>query len=342
MIMGTKEKILQFITANKSASGPELTMNFGISKQAVNKHIKALVQEQKIVKKGVTKGSIYILASETKTAPALPKINETLQLNNLEEHEVFKNIVLRTNLKNLVSEQTFTILRYAFTELLNNSIDHSSSQTCSLQIALDQYDVNFTIRDYGIGIFQSISSKFGLNDEQEALGELLKGKKTTMSERHSGEGVFFSSKSADTAAFRSHNINVVFDNLKNDVFVEHKRLIKGTEVRFSISRNTKRDLSEIFAQYSPEEYDYRFEKTKVMVKLFPRDYVSRSEAKRLVSSLDKFKEVILDFKNVTSIGQGFADEIFRVFQNDHPDIRILTENTDPVLQQMIKHVVDNK
>jgi len=342
MIMNTKEKILQFITTNKSASGPELVMHFGISKQAINKHIKALVQEQKIVKKGVTRGSIYILASKTKTAPALPKINETLQLKGLEEHEVFRNIDLRTNLKRLVSEQAFTILRYAFTELLNNSIDHSTSQTCSVQIVLDQYDVNFIIRDFGIGIFQSISSKFGLNDEQEALGELLKGKTTTMSERHSGEGVFFSSKSADKVAFRSHNINVVFDNLKNDVFVEHKRFIEGTDVRFSISRNTKRELSEIFSQYSPEEYNYQFEKTKVMVKLFLRDYVSRSEAKRLISGLDKFKEVILNFENVASIGQGFADEIFRVFQNDHPDIRILTENTDPVLQQMIKHVVDNK
>ena len=341
MIMNTKEKILQFITANKSASGPELAIHFGVSKQAVNKHIKALVQEQKIVKKGVTRGSMYILASETKTAQALPKINEILQLEGLEEHAVFKNIDLRTNLKNLVSEQTFTILQYAFTELLNNAIDHSSSQTCSLQIVLDQYDVNFIIRDFGIGIFQSISSKFGLNDEEEALGELLKGKKTTMSERHSGEGVFFSSKSADTAAFRSHNINVIFDNLKKDIFVEQKRFIKGTEVLFSISRNSKRDLSNIFSQYSPEEYDYRFEKTKVMVKLFPRDYVSRSEAKRLVSGLEKFKEVILDFKNVTSIGQGFADEIFRVFQNDHPDIQITTENTNPVLQQMITHVVDN-
>ena len=340
--MKTKDKILHFIATKKSATSSDLVSHFRISKQAVNKHIKALVQEQKIVKQGITRGTIYILPSETKTSPSLPKINKILQLNNLEEHEVFKNIDLQTNLRNFISEQAFTIIRYAFTELLNNAIDHSYSQTCSLQVVVDHYNVNFLIRDFGIGIFHSISSKFDLNDEYEALGELLKGKKTTMRERHSGEGIFFTSKSADMVEFRSHNITLLFNNLKNDVVVEQRRFIKGTEVRFSISRNSRRELSNIFSEYSPEEYDYQFERTRVMVKLLAQDYVSRSEAKRLLSDLEKFSEIILDFKNVSSIGQGFADEIFRVFRNGHPDIQIITENTNPVLQQMISHVVDYK
>jgi len=340
--MNNKEKILLLIMERKSVSGSEIARHLDISKQAVNKHIKTLVQEHKILKKGVTRGAMYIPANETAPAAILPKINDKFELKGLEEHEVFKNIAVRTNLGNLLSEHAFTIVRYALTEILNNAIDHSASQTCSLQLVLDQYNAGFIIRDFGIGIFFSIMSKFGMKDEQEALGELLKGKKTTMAERHSGEGVFFSSKSADTVAFRSHNINLVFDNLKNDVFVEQKRFIKGTEVRFSISRKSKRDLANIFSQYSPEEYDYRFERTRVMVDLLAGNYVSRSEAKRLLAGLEDFKDIILDFKKVSSIGQGFTDEIFRVFQSDHPDIRIMAENTKPVIQQMISHVVDNK
>ena len=46
--MVTKDSIHQYIVKNKSASGRELAEYFGITKQAVNKHIKALVQEQKI------------------------------------------------------------------------------------------------------------------------------------------------------------------------------------------------------------------------------------------------------------------------------------------------------
>ena len=62
--------------------------------------------------------------------------------------------------------------------------------------------------------------------------------------------------------------------------------------------------------------------------------ISRSEARRLLLGLEKFKEIILDFKDVKKIGQGFADEIFRVFHNRHPNIVINTVNVSPTIKQM--------
>ena len=73
-------------------------------------------------------------------------------------------------------------------------------------------------------------------------------------------------------------------------------------------------------------------------KLFLENYVSRSEARRLLYGLDKFKEINLDFQGVKFIGQGFADEIFRVFSRKHPEIIIKTRNVNDVIQQMIIHV----
>ncbi|MBA7617911.1 hypothetical protein ES703_25229 [subsurface metagenome] len=113
-------------------------------------------------------------------------------------------------------------------------------------------------------------------------------------------------------------------------------------MKFSISRVSKRNLESTFKLYAPEEYDYRFEKTKVYVNLFQTEFVSRSEAKRLLLGLEKFKEIILDFKGVKSIGQGFADEIFRVFKKQYPDIIIKTKNLNYIIESIIKHVVDNK
>jgi hypothetical protein len=78
------------------------------------------------------------------------------------------------------------------------------------------------------------------------------------------------------------------------------------------------------------------------VRLFHQNYISRSEAKRLLYGLDKFKQITLDFKGVNSIGQGFADEIFRVFSDSHPNIELKVENISPALEPMIKHAVDNK
>ena len=74
------------------------------------------------------------------------------------------------------------------------------------------------------------------------------------------------------------------------------------------------------------------------MKLLQRDYVARSEARRLLANLEKFSEIVLDFRDVKSMGQGFADEVFRVFASRYPAIVISTENTNPVLDAMIRHV----
>ena len=65
------------------------------------------------------------------------------------------------------------------------------------------------------------------------------------------------------------------------------------------------------------------------------ELISRSQAKRLLARLDLFKRVVLDFRNVDMIGQAFADQIFRVFANEHPEIELLATNTSVAVQQMI-------
>ena len=333
--MNQKEKILKHLKEKKSASGKEISEFLGISRQAMNKHLKILIQKGNVVKEGNTRGAVYTIEGKIKPAQ---RLRRRYVLKGLEEDRVFKEVELLLNLRKNLRKNVFDIINYVFTEILNNAIEHSQSKNCDVEVVLDKYTYNFTIRDNGIGIFYSIHTKFDLSDEVSALGELIKGKTTTMREKHSGEGVFFSSKSGDSVAFRSHKIHLIFDNIKKDVFVEEKKFVKGTEVKFSISRASKRNLEKIFVQYAPKEFDYSFEKTRVFVKLFQKEYVSRSEARRLLSGLDKFKEIILDFKGVKSLGQGFADEILRVFKKQHPDIVIKTENLNPTVASIINHV----
>ena len=51
-----------------------------------------------------------------------------------------------------------------------------------------------------------------------------------------------------------------------------------------------------------------------------------------------FKEVELDFEGIDEIGQGFAHEIFVVFQNQHPEVSLLPLNMSPDVEKMIQHV----
>jgi len=203
---------------------------------------------------------------------------------------------------------------------------------------LDPATASFEVRDPGIGLFHSIASKLDLSDEQVAMLELLKGKTTTMKERHSGEGLFFTSKVADRFGVRSHRIRVEWNRSLDDVFVSAPRFLPGTQVEFLVLRATRRRIEDVFAEFAPAEHDFRFQKTRVHVRLLQADYVSRSEAKRLLANLDRFREVVLDFKDVRSIGQGFADEVFRVFLRSHPEIKIVVENADPAVAAMLHHV----
>mgnify|MGYP001612874933 CR=1 FL=1 len=71
-------------------------------------------------------------------------------------------------------------------------------------------------------------------------------------------------------------------------------------------------------------------------------FFSRSQARDIFASLDKFKVIILDFDQVPTIGQAFADEIFRVFLSTHPDVEIKVINANEAVQFMIDRVEKSK
>ena len=334
--LSTRETILGLIEEKGSATGPELAAWLGITRQAVNPHLRELMATGKIFKTGSTRAARYFPAS---AAPAGLQFKRTFPIENLDESDVFEQLSMRLSPFNLPSNIE-AVLHYAFTEMLNNAIDQSMSDRCAVEVSIDATKVSFTVRDQGIGVFSSIAGKFNLPDEHAALFELVKGKTTTMPQAHSGEGIFFVSRSADRFILRSHRQQLEWDRAKKDVFVSDHRFIRGTLVDFEIGRNSRTRLEDVFAEFAPEKYDYRFEKTRVMVKLMQKDYVSRSEAKRLLHNLHKFSEIEVDMGSVRHVGQGFADEIFRVFAAAHPDIEIRAINASGAVDAMLRHVRD--
>jgi len=201
--MNTKNEILKYLKKHQTATGNELCTFLGISRQALNKHLKKLINSSSVVKKGSTKSARYeFISSSKKRFYKELSLKKEYQLSSIEEDAVFNDLSFVLNFKKRLNERTLNIVRYAFTEILNNAIDHSKSEKCIVEILLDQYNFQFVIRDFGIGVFFSIYNKYDLADENAAVGELIKGKTTTMSERHSGEGIFFTSKSADEMQLR--------------------------------------------------------------------------------------------------------------------------------------------
>jgi 23S rRNA pseudoU1915 N3-methylase RlmH len=112
----------------------------------------------------------------------------------------------------------------------------------------------------------------------------------------------------------------------------------GTTVWMRLDNDSSRQPKDVYDKFTEE---FAFTKTAVPIRLAQvgaSGLVSRSQAKRIVSDFERFKIVSLDFQGVEWIGQGFADEIFRVYSSTHPEIKILVQGANPSVQAMINHV----
>ena len=235
------------------------------------------------------------------------------------------------------------IAHYGLTEMVNNAIDHSEGR--AVEVIADLHDERLTlvVRDDGIGIFRKITRALDLPDERLALLELAKGKLTTDPRRHSGEGIFFASRMFDRFAIASGDL--VFDHdhdEPDDILFDVEnaaRAVRGTRVHMQITVDSNRTSGSVFDAYSSGPDDHAFAKTIVPVRLAKvgeDNLVSRSQAKRLLQRVERFRCVVLDFSGVSPIGQAFADEIFRVFAKEHPEVELVPTHATPEVQQMIR------
>lgn len=113
-----------------------------------------------------------------------------------------------------------------------------------------------------------------------------------------------------------------------------------------ISLDSTRTDKEVFDEFSGgEDEDYAFNKTIIpvnMARIDKENLVSRSQAKRLLVRIENFKYVFFDFENVESIGQAFADEIFRVYRRRYPEVSIAHKNANDAVRAMIKRAESSK
>lgn len=244
-----------------------------------------------------------------------------------------------------MSQNIRQILEHGFTEMVNNVKDHSGGATLSCAFMASPSQVTLAIYDDGEGIFRRIRRLCGLADDRLALLELAKGKLTTDPENHSGEGIFFTSRAFDHFAILSGGLIFTHDAnadwlQEEDGLTETKMPETGTGVFMMLARESKRDLQSVFDRFAaPEEFS--FSKTIVplrMARLGDENLLSRSQAKRALSRVDRFKTVLFDFTEVQSIGQAFADEIFRVFANAHPDVELIPVHFNESVKKMLLHV----
>lgn len=326
--------ICRLIAASPKNVAARLAEACDISRQAASAWLARLKGEGIIRSVGAGRGTSYNLVDYTREK------FEFLR-EGLSEDRVWRELCLPVVRE--LPENVRSIWHHGITEMVNNAIDHSGSEKVTVIISKNELYVDCWVCDTGEGIFLKIQKALDLYDTRESILELAKGKFTTDPTKHSGEGIFFSSKMFDKFQIRSRDLAFVHlgsDHQNVDVMVTRDVDSPGTCVYMQLDNFSPLTTRDIFDKFAlPEEFS--FAKTIVPVKLAQHEgeaLVSRSQAKRLTRRFERFQTVILDFTDVTEIGQAFADEVFRVFANAHPKLKMVPTGLTPAVRSMIKRV----
>ena len=305
------------------------TERFKISRVSANKYIQQLETEGWIARSGPSTHPVFSLGFKR-------RISRLYSLNGLEEHIAWEKdfrpfFNLTSNVQNIAN--------HGFTEMMNNAVDHSGGESVFAWMDQDESNLHIIISDDGIGIFAKITNALNLPDMRQALFELSKGKLTTDPSKHTGEGVFFTSRMFDTYEIAANGLKFNHsDESPNDWLQEEKDVFEdGTAVFMQIALTSPRTANDVYSQFTDAPEDYSFSKTVVPMKLTrygDEQLVSRSQAKRLIARFDRFKIVILDFDGIQEIGQAFADELFRVYGMAHPEVELLPKKMTAQVERM--------
>lgn len=320
--------ILKIIDSGAPCATSLAAEQLGLSRQTVATRLRRMAEQGIIEAEGTGRGRRYRLLPLFSVRKAYPR-------EGLDEFRVW-----HTDVAPLCADlpgNAVDIWRYGITEMVNNAVDHSEGTEVVLRIERTALKTTVRVQDNGEGIFLRIQRLMGLYDPRESIIELAKGKLTTDPERHSGEGVFFSSRVFDEFSILSRNLYFSHNSEKDDWLIDGEVDTPGTIVKMVLANDCMRNTKEVFDRFA-EADEFTFAKTIVPVRLAQHEgekLVSRSQAKRLTMRFDKFKTVVLDFASVAEIGQAFSDEIFRVFQSAHPEIQMIPINMTDAVKFMV-------
>jgi hypothetical protein len=308
---------------------------FALSRQAIARHLKKLILQGDIEIEGNTSGRVY---SHSKGR----MVEFTYAIaDRPEEHTAWKEDILP--LLQFLPDTLIQLWNFCFEKIFNNAVNHSEGKTIQVKAIRQNILTTVIISDDGKGLFRNIKEKMGLDDDQHAALELSKGRLTNDQDAP-GLDIFYSSKMTDHFTIISGKIVFTHqDGIAWDwAFDLSDENIDGTIISISIKNDASRTKTQIFKEFPKTEIDARFfSKTCIPIKFIqynPEALFSRSQARRILARIDRFSIAVLDFLGVEKIGPAFADQIFRVFASEHPEIQLLHCNTNKQVETVIRAV----
>lgn len=326
----TRDKVLDLVGWQPTSVG-QLAMALGLTTQAVLHHLVALRDAGAVRLVGQGRSAKWERCFTERfiwSRDVARELGESLMWTEV-KRAVAQDLVD-------VSVQTLKVLEYAVTEILNNAIDHSEGSTIFVQVALDPSKIAVIVGDDGIGAFRKVREHFNLPNDLEAVAHIAKGRQTTAPDAHTGQGLFFSSRMVDLFEVEAGGRIWRVDNVRDDSTVASSVARPGTRVMLRTSKQGTLTPKEVFDRHSIEEFAFDRGAVRVSLNAHGDEFISRSEAKRLAVGLNLYGAVELDFGGVHFVGQGFVDELFRVWVNANPGTTISYINANEDIRFMIE------
>jgi hypothetical protein len=320
--------LIRLLVADTGAvSAGDVARAANVTRQAAHYHLSRMVQTGELVRTGAGRGTRYVRNAD---------LDRRYPIEGLEEDQVWREVIAALPAIDGAEPNVRSILTYAFTEMLNNAIDHSQGDEARV-MAWTRGLFTFEVHDDGVGVYRHLRERLGLEDDIAALQQLAKGRETTAPERHTGEGIFFTARAVDRFELDANGLRWTVDAAREDHAFGDAPDHPGTRVRWEVDPATSRTLEEVFAPFVDPD-SLRFERTVVPLRLFETEgrFISRAEAKRLGRRLERFREAVVDFSGIDEVGQGFVDELFRVWARDHPETRLVPINMSPVVERVVR------
>jgi len=243
--------------------------------------------------------------------------------------------------------QVRRMTRHAFTELVNNAIDHSGGTQVTVSMRQTPAQVQLLVSDDGCGLFRRIEHSFAIAEPSLAMLELAKGRLTSQPDRHCGRGLVVTSQLADVFDLRANAAGFqrrAWSAAKWHGMPPQAALAErpGTSIYLAIALDTPRTLDDVQQALSAEPNGHAFDHTSVPLNLIAGAsdgaLTSRAEAKRVASRLLSFRRAEIDFAGVDEVGHAFAHELFSVFRRAHPEVELVPRAANPQVASMIASV----
>ncbi len=336
--MRTSEQIKKFILDNLSIHKKDIVQesinHFGISRQAIHKHMKRLIDDKKVVAYGTTKGRYYEL---------IPSVNynKKIIIDGAFSSENFLKEHISPQIESL-PKNIFEIFIFSIGALLNNILYHADATNIYFKLYVNHREAHFVLSDNGKGIFENIRSGLELSNSSVAALELAKGNVTTDPSRHSGDELNTIIQLFDKVTIDSSGISLKYFNKNQDWLLKHSKQLHGTRIHLQIDSLSKRTCSDIFDSIFANKY-LRIRIPLNFLELSDNKIVnSRLQAKSALRNIKDYKIVEFDFKKIDLIGPAFADELVRQTKEKNKFADIEWINTNPTVDLLMSRALDRQ